>query len=227
MKKSFLILTLFAGLFTAFGVSTPAAAKSKGAKVVSSRHISKKPYHAVSGYLYSSTSLKKKAHNADNYPFTVFYTYKSDTVRKANGNKAVYYYVKNGNGKVKGWIWRGHLVRVINTQKQLSQLNELVNLVDSTSTKTHNQIVSLLKTVNSNTTLPTLINGLTTLRDGLNRGSADFAKIGQIISLVQSSVSNSINNLYNTAKLINDATAKQTNLLPLVTDVLRALTNTK
>lgn len=116
MKKSFLILTLCAGLFTTFGVSTPASAKSKSAKVVSSRHISKKPYHAVSGYLYSSTNLKKKAHNADNYPFTVFYTYKSDTIRKANGNKAVYYYVRNGNGKVRGWIWRGHLVRVVNTQ---------------------------------------------------------------------------------------------------------------
>ena len=219
MKKPFLIIALFAGLFTAFGVSTPAAAKSKGAKVISSRSISKKPYHAVSGYLYTSTSLTKKAHNADNYPFTLFYTYKSDTVRKANGNKAVYYYVKNANGKVKGWIWRGHLVRVVDTQKQLSQLNELVDLIDSTSTKTHDQIVSLLNSVNNNTTLPTLINNLTKLQSSLNNNS-DITKLGQIITLIQSDVSNGINNLYNTTQILHN---DNTNLTTLINGVLDQL----
>ncbi|WP_203650401.1 D-alanyl-D-alanine carboxypeptidase [Secundilactobacillus yichangensis] len=219
MKKPFLIIALFAGLFTAFSVTTPASAKTKSAKVLSSRTLSKKPYHAVSGYLYTSTSLTKKAHNADNYPFTVFYTYKSDTVRKANGNKAVYYYVRNGNGKVKGWIWRGHLVRVVDTQKQLSQLNELVNLIDSTTTKTHNQIVALLKNVNNNTSLSTLINNLTDLQNSLTNNS-DIAKLGQIISLIRSDVSTGINNLYNTAQILHNV---NTNLTSLINGLLNQI----
>lgn len=219
MKKPFLIIALFAGLFTAFSVPTPASAKTKSAKVLSSRTLSKKPYHAVSGYLYTSTSLTKKAHNADNYPFTVFYTYKSDTVRKANGNKAVYYYVRNGNGKVKGWIWRGHLVRVVDTQKQLSQLNELVNLIDSTTTNTHNQIVALLKNVNNNTSLSTLINNLTDLQNSLTNNS-DIAKLGQIISLIRSDVSTGINNLYNTAQILHNV---NTNLTSLINGLLNQI----
>lgn len=216
MKKPFLIIALFAGLLTVFSFSTPVAAKSKGAKVLSSRTLSTKPYHAVSGYLYTSTSLTKKAHNADNYPFTIFYTYKSDTVRKANGNKAVYYYVKNGNGKVKGWIWRGHLVRVVDTQKQLSQINQLVDLIDSTSTKTHDQIMALLTAVNSNTTLPTLINNLIDLQNKINN-SSDIAKLNQIIVMLQNNFSTSVNNLYNTVQALNNLNTK---LSPLIAGLL-------
>lgn len=212
MKKPFLIIALFAGLLTTFSVSTSASAKSKSAKVLSTRTLSKKPYHAVSGYLYTSAGLTKKAHNADNYPLTVFYTYKSDTVRKANGNKAVYYYVKNGNGKVKGWIWRGHLVRVVDTQKQLSQLNQLVDLIDSTSTNTHNKIVSLLNAVNSNTTLPMLIKNLTDLQNSLTNNS-DIVKLGQIISIIQSDVSNGVNTLLNTVQTIHNVNANLTSLV--------------
>lgn len=217
MKKRFLFIALFAGLFTAFGLSMPASAKSKSAKILSSRTLTKKPYHAVSGYLYTSAHLTKKAHNADNYPFTVFYTYKSDTVRKANGNKAVYYYVRNSNGKVKGWIWRGHLVRVVDTQKQLSQLNQLVDLIDSTSTKTQDQIESLLKSVNNDATLPTLINNLTELQNHLTNNS-DIAKVGQIISLIQSDVSNGINFFYNTTQTLHSVNS---NLMTLISNVLK------
>lgn len=221
MKKRFLIVALFAGLVTAFGVSTPASAKSKSAKVLSSRTLSKKSYHAVSGYLYTSAHLTKKAHNADNYPMTVFYTYKSDTVRKANGNKAVYYYVRNSNGKVKGWIWRGHLVRSVNTQKQLSQLNKLVDLIDSTSTKTQSQIESLLKSVNNNTTLPTLINSLTNLQNHLTNNS-DITKLSQIISLIQSDVSNGMNFLYSATQTLHGVNS---NLLTLANSLLGRLNN--
>lgn len=219
MKKPFLILALFAGLITTVSVTTPASAKTKSAKVLSSRTLSKKSYHAVSGYLYTSTSLTKKAHNADNYPFTVFYAYKSDTLRKANGNKAVYYYVRNGNGKVKGWIWRGHLVRSVNTQKQLSQLNELVDLIDSTTTKTHDQIVSLLKSVNSNTTIPTLIKNLTDLQNRLTNNS-DITKLGQIITIIQNDFSNGITNLLNTTQALHNV---NTNITTLVNGLLSRL----
>ncbi len=132
-------------------------------------------------------------------------------MRKANGNKAVYYYVKNANGKVKGWIWRGHLVRVVDTQKRLSQLNELVDLIDSTSTKTHDQIVSLLNSVNNNTTLPTLINNLTKLQSSLNNNS-DITKLGWSSHWFKVMFLQGINNLYNTTQILHNVNTEFNNL---------------
>lgn len=222
MKKPFIIAALFAGLFTAFAISSPASAKTKSATVLSTRTLSVTPYHAVSGYLYSNSGLTKKAHNADNYPLTTFYTYRSNTVRRSNGNKAVYYYVKNGNGKVKGWIWRGHLVRIVNTQKQLQQFNDLIGLIDSTTTNTHNQIVSLLQAVNSNTTIPDLINSLTNLQNSLTNNS-DIAKLKEIITIFQNDLSAGVNNLYNLAQALHIVNGNITNL---VNAILNRLTTT-
>lgn len=222
MKKQFLLLTAaVATLFSLVGTANTASAKSKSAKILSTRTLKKTSYHAVSGYLYTSAHLTKKAHNADNYPLTVFYATKSDTVRRPNGNKAVYYYVKNGNGKVKGWIWRGHLVKSVNTRNQLNQLNQLITLINSTTTKTHNDIVSLLTTINNDTTISDLITKLTNLKNQLNN-SADIAKIEAMIQIIQTDFSNGINTLSN---LVSTLHTVNSNANTLINALLSRLTS--
>ncbi|KRK98704.1 hypothetical protein FD04_GL000440 [Secundilactobacillus odoratitofui DSM 19909 = JCM 15043] len=195
-KKPILFLALLSAVFFLFTTTNQVDAKTKSAKILSTRTLTKTPYHAVSGYLYTSAHLTKKAHNADNYPLTTFYATKSDTVRKANGNKAVYYYIKNGNGKVKGWIWRGHLVRIVDTSAKLKQFNALISLIDSTTTNTHNKIVSVLNTINNDTTLSDLVTKLTTLKNNLTN-SSDIAKLNDIITIIKSDFSTSVNDLTN------------------------------
>lgn len=217
MKKPVLLVALLTSILFLVTTTNQADAKTKSATILSTRTLTKTPYHATSGYLYTSAHLTKKAHNADNYPLTTFYATKSDTVRKSNGNKAVYYYVKNGNGKVKGWIWRGHLVRIIDTSSKLKQFNELIGLIDSTTTSTHNQIVSLLKTLgsNSNTTLTTLTSDLTTLQNNLTN-SSDIAKVKEIISILQSDFSTGITNLYNLTTALHGLTTNSSSLINLL-----------
>jgi len=92
--------------------NVPALAKTKAAKIISTKAIKKTAYHAKFGYLYSSAKLTKKLHNATNYPNTTFYATKSTKVKRRNGKTAVYYYVKNKKGNVKGWIWHGNLSKI-------------------------------------------------------------------------------------------------------------------
>lgn len=102
------------GLAVGTGVSattTTAQAKTKSTKVVKATYkkISKKAYHVTKGTFYSTSKLTKANHYAKNYKHTTFYTYNQATVTRANGKKAVYYYVKASNNKVKGWIWHSYL----------------------------------------------------------------------------------------------------------------------
>ncbi|KRN23245.1 hypothetical protein FD14_GL000714 [Secundilactobacillus similis DSM 23365 = JCM 2765] len=73
------------------------------------KKLSKKAYHVTTGTFYSTSYLKKANHLGVHYQSTTFYTYQQATVTRANGSKAVYYYVKSSNGKVKGWIWHSYL----------------------------------------------------------------------------------------------------------------------
>lgn len=93
------------------GSAITAQAKSKSTKVVkvSYKNLSKKAYHLTTGTLYTTSHLTKVAHYGVHYKSTTFYTYKQGTVKRANGKKAVYYYVKSSNSKVKGWIWHSYL----------------------------------------------------------------------------------------------------------------------
>lgn len=188
MKRS-LIKSLLIGLLVIAGISlsqsTPTAAKSKAAKVTSSKTLTKDPYRAVSGYLYTSAKLTKKAHNADNYPLTTFYTYKSANITRANGNKAVYYYVKNGNGKIKGWIWRGHLVRMLNVSKQRQQVNQIIGLIDTLSINNKNQLISILESMNRTNTITDLLNQLSDLKNSISNND-DIAKLNEIIQMIKS-----------------------------------------
>ncbi|WP_143461394.1 CAP domain-containing protein [Levilactobacillus enshiensis] len=103
--KGLLVLVLAIGGIASV---TPAAAKqsSKGI-VLKMTKVTTKPYHATKGKIYRNTSLTKVAHNAKNYPRTTLYVTKHATIRKANHQRAVYYYI--GKGKAKGWIWHGYL----------------------------------------------------------------------------------------------------------------------
>lgn len=106
----------------------PVFAKTKAAQVISTTQLKKPAYHANAGYLYSSTKLTKKSHNAMNYLKTTFYATKSAKVKRSNGKTATYYYVKNKKGSVKGWIWHGNLTK-INTKNLAQRKSDIKNIV--------------------------------------------------------------------------------------------------
>lgn len=188
MKHS-IMTTWIVGLAILLGIClsqpTTVSAKSSAVKVTSTQSLTKAPYRAVSGYLYSSAKLTKKVHNADNYPLTTFYAYKSANIQRANGNKAVYYYVKNGNGKVKGWIWSGHLVRLINISQQRKQLNQIIGLIDTLSNENKNNVISILNLINQQSSLPDLLTQLNNLKQSINN-NPDIVKLNQIIKMIKS-----------------------------------------
>lgn len=130
--KNALIFMSFVG-FTGLlnGVHTSVAAAK--ARVISIRNISKKPYAVSNGYFYSSPQLTKKIHNQHNYLQTTFYSYKSATVKKSNNKQAVYYYVKNKSGSVKGWVWSGSLVKPRSYAQEKSDMNSVVKILKGMS----------------------------------------------------------------------------------------------
>ncbi|WP_268912272.1 matrixin family metalloprotease [Lentilactobacillus sp. SPB1-3] len=127
----------FGSVFTA-GIgneSQSAEANTKSAKVVKVQNFSTRQYRATKGYIYRTTTLNKKIHNAKNYPKTVFYTSRQVTVKKTNGKKAVYFYVQNKTKKVKGYIWRGYLVQIrkISSDKTPTENNNDLSSTSSTA----------------------------------------------------------------------------------------------
>jgi hypothetical protein len=98
-------------------VTTPAQAATK---VLQTKKMKKAAYKISNGYFYRNTKLTKRTHKASKYAKVNFYTYKSAKIRKSNGKKVTYYYVKNKSGKVKGWVWHGNLTkqRTYNRQKK-------------------------------------------------------------------------------------------------------------
>lgn len=111
------ILAMTLGTVSGISVSTftspNALAKTKLARVISYKKLSKTPYNVNKGYLYTNPRLNKKSHRAANYLSWTFYATESAKVKKANGKEATYYYLKSGNNKVKGWIWKGNLSKVV------------------------------------------------------------------------------------------------------------------
>ncbi|GAA2980735.1 hypothetical protein [Lentilactobacillus parakefiri] len=110
------ILAMTLGTVSGISVSftSPnALAKTKLARVISYKKLSKTSYNVNKGYLYTNPRLNKKAHRAANYLSWTFYATESAKVKKANGKEATYYYLKSGNNKVKGWIWKGNLSKVV------------------------------------------------------------------------------------------------------------------
>lgn len=133
VKNSLLVAT-FIG---AVGVSSKLNTLSTAAKarVISTHAISKKPYTVSNGYFYSSPKLTKKVHNQHNFLRTTFYSYKSATLKKNNGHQAVYYYVKNKSGSVKGWVWRSSLQKPKSYAQEKSDMNAVVTIIKGMSQK--------------------------------------------------------------------------------------------
>ncbi|KRK97144.1 hypothetical protein FD04_GL002004 [Secundilactobacillus odoratitofui DSM 19909 = JCM 15043] len=88
--------------------SSTVMAKTKAAKVLKTTNIKNVKVHVTSGLLYTNKKLTKVAYHAGNYDKRTFTRTSQITVKKANGKKAVYQYIKSG--KVKGWIWRGDVL---------------------------------------------------------------------------------------------------------------------
>ncbi|KRM08798.1 D-alanyl-D-alanine carboxypeptidase [Lentilactobacillus farraginis] len=173
LSSFFILITLFTS-----------ASTSAAAVVTSTTTLTKAPYRAVSGYIYSSAALTKKIHNADHYPLTTFYATRSATITRSNGNKAVYYYIKNGNNKIRGWIWRGYLVRIINIQKQKAAINRLVSTIDSLTTANKTNITTLLKKIHKADPLTTLLKDIQSLSATITNHS-DLKKIATIYRLLK------------------------------------------
>lgn len=115
-----------------------AMAHAKSAKVLSHKKLKKRTVHATKGDLYTSWKLSKISHHMKNYEHTTLYRTKQATIRKTNGKKAIYQYVKSINGKVKGWIWRGYL----KTGKAAKSKRTSININKDQLTKAFLKIVN-------------------------------------------------------------------------------------
>lgn len=201
MRKK-VILTAFAASLIGFSsLTTPVV---HATKVLKYSNIKNNPYNAISGYMYKHANLKNKVHNADNYPLTTFYTRKSVQVKRNNGNKAVYYYVINGNGKVKGWIWRGYLVRKV--QPVTTKINRIVSLVDSLTNKTLDQVISVLTAFDNNYSNSAFSNLLTALQKIMTQSnnSEDLQNLEKLYNTIQSNQSVITGYIDNILNLLNN-----------------------
>ena len=127
-KKLMLIVVAIMAFFMIAGVSD-ASAKAKVYKshVYAAKqlkhHYFKHTYtkYSKKGLIYTTRSLKHWNHKGANYKQTAWTTNQSVTVKKSNGHKAVYYYIKNKKNGIKGWIWRGYLAsKPVKTTKTTS-----------------------------------------------------------------------------------------------------------
>jgi len=158
MNKLFKVSAITALTFS-MGVATlptnilPALAKTKAAKVISTKKITKSAYHANGGYIYSSTKLTKKSHKAFNYLKTTFYATKSVKLKKSNGKTATYYYIKNSKGNVKGYIWKGNLKKV-NTKalaQRKADIKHVLAAIRSMDTEDQSTALDDMKNVTTST----------------------------------------------------------------------------
>lgn len=135
---------MFSFSLMAINTTTQAAAKSTAAKVIRVNQQPKTAYQATNGIIYQNSTLTQKAHNAKNYPQTIFYSSKQITVQKANGKKAIYYYIVNKSNTVKGYIWHGYLTK---TQVAMSQ-KSLIKLINAAPDMNPDESIRELKPIN-------------------------------------------------------------------------------
>lgn len=109
------------------------ATPAQAAKVLHSNKVKKVAYKVSGGYFYKTASLKKRVHKSSKYFRTNFYTYEKATVQKKHGKKAVYYYIKNKSGKVKGWVWHGNLVKQPTYSRQKKDITAMRKIVQGMS----------------------------------------------------------------------------------------------
>lgn len=113
MQKAHLnrYLAAFAVVITLGGVISPVVPVNAATKykTVSTKSIKKTAYHKKSrrGAIFNKTHTRKVS-NLTAHPNTTWYASKRATLKHGN-TKAIYLYVKNGKGNVKGWIWHNYL----------------------------------------------------------------------------------------------------------------------
>lgn len=117
------------------------AHKARAAKVLKTSALKKRAYHINAGYLYKNAKLTKKVKSSRHLLKTTLYTYKSAHVKKANGKKAVYYYVKNKSGSVKGWAWRGNLQKTRSYAQQKKDIKASLSIVRTMSQGMQNSLL--------------------------------------------------------------------------------------
>lgn len=144
--KSLLMLpaALFSFAIINHHINSTAAAKVASAKVLKVNSTAKATYHASKGYIYKNATLTKKIHNAKNYRQTIFYASKQATVKKSNGKTAVYYYITDKKNVVRGYIWRGNLVKAEVPMSQKS----LVKLINRSPDMNPVESIQSLKPIN-------------------------------------------------------------------------------
>lgn len=120
-----------------FASQPTTANASTAVKVLKTTNLKNSTVHlSGKGNIYSSNKLTKVAWKISDWKNVSFTRYSQVTVKKSNGKKAIYQYIK-ANG-VKGWVWHNYIVS--GSAKSANQV--------SASNKTA-YINSALKTLNS------------------------------------------------------------------------------
>lgn len=173
------LLTTSVGLgILANNQPTTAQAKVRAAKVLKTTAIKKQAYNINGGYLYKNAKLTKKATSSRHLLKTTLYTYKSANVKKTNGKKAIYYYVKNKSGSVKGWAWRGNLQKKRSYAQQKKDIKAVLSIVRTMSQDSQNDLLGDF----SDITPQHAYNGLSDIvswSTNNNRTTADHAAAGK------------------------------------------------
>ncbi|GEO68882.1 hypothetical protein [Levilactobacillus acidifarinae] len=140
MASALLTTSLGLGIL-ASNQPTTAQAKVRAAKVLKTTAIKKQAYNINGGYLYKNAKLTKKATSSRHLLKTTLYTYKSANVKKVNGKKAVYYYVMNKSGSIKGWAWRGNLQKKRSYAQQKKDIKAVLGIIRTMSQDSQNDLL--------------------------------------------------------------------------------------
>jgi len=117
LAQGVIALVASAGMFgfmttTASANSQYSAARSNSVRLVWRTSMKRHAYTATQGARYSK-HLGIRYSNNDVTPTVTWYTNAHEKLyKKFKGHSAIYYHVKNADGTLQGWIWRGYLKKV-------------------------------------------------------------------------------------------------------------------
>lgn len=146
-KLMLLIVSLLSFIWIANVTGTSVDAKLTAAKIIRTTPQRSAAYRAFKGIIYGNATLTKRAHNAKNYPDTIFYATERVTVKKTNGKTAIYYYIANQNKTITGYIWHGYLTKA---QVAMSS-RSLLKLINAAPDMNPDEAIQSLKPVNYET----------------------------------------------------------------------------
>ena len=112
--KGTLALITGAGMLGLSGVTASAnsqysATRSRSVKLVWRKSMHRHALTATQGARYSKHLGLRYGQNAVTASVTWYTDAHEKLYRKAQGRSAIYYHVKNADGTLQGWIWRGYL----------------------------------------------------------------------------------------------------------------------